>query len=158
MSPYAPHKKQLPSKLLLSLPSPWSWQGRQHTWTMLPIHARLCGGISQSSISVPQVNLWTQLAQQGDHGGSSDRFSGCTPCVSISRGSTSEGAEAAHVTATSPAGKTAHGVHEGRNDGTLQCWSGGTNFGLSLTPSLPLDNASWPLHKNDSQDLRCLFF
>ena len=26
-------------------------------------------------------------AQQGDHGGSSDRSSGCTPCVSISRGS-----------------------------------------------------------------------
>ena len=32
---------------------------------------------------------------------------------------------------------------------TLQCWSGGTNLGLSLTPSLPLDNVAWPLRKDD---------
>ena len=68
-----------------------------------------------------------------------------------SRATTSEGAGAAPDTSPPrlPARKTARGVHEGRNDGTLQCWSGGTNFGLSLTPSLPLDNVAWPLRKDD---------
>ena len=37
--------------------------------------------------SVSPGSQWTKPAQQGDHGGSSDRSSACTPCVSISRGS-----------------------------------------------------------------------
>ena len=96
MWPHAPHHKQMPSHFLrlaslvfplaAFLASHWSWQGRRHPWASLLTHARLLGQISQPSVSVSQVSLWTQLAQQGDHGGSSDRFSGCTPCVSISRG------------------------------------------------------------------------
>ena len=66
---------------------PWSWQGRRHSWASLLTHARLLEGTFRSSVSVSQGSQWMKPAQQGDHGGSSDRSSGCTRCVSISRGS-----------------------------------------------------------------------
>ena len=67
---------------------PWScWQRRRHPWASLLTHARLLEGSFRSSVSVSLGSQWTKPTQQGDHGKSSNRSSGCTPCVSISTGS-----------------------------------------------------------------------
>ena len=60
---------------------------RENPWTSLLTNARSLAETSQSSVSVFRKSRWTQLAQQDGHNGSSDRSSGCTPCVLISKGS-----------------------------------------------------------------------
>ena len=59
-----------------------------------------------------------------------------------SRATTSEGAEAAPDTSPPRLPPERPPMCSRGNEGTLQCWSGGTNFVTSLTPYLPLDTAA----------------